>query len=319
MERNKRSLKKNIYIIVGSTSSGKTSLALKLAQEFNGVIFSADSRQMYKYLDIGTGKIPQGSKDKIQIKKRDNKWVVNDIDIWGYDMATPDIQYSVYDYASNIIPIINDYLINSNKKIFIVGGTGLYIDVLVGKLHLDTAPINETLRDKLQESTIDELQKMYRSLNAPSINSSDIKNKQRLIRKIEKYKQTNTTDITQKELPKLIPAKHVYIGLTCPRQYIYDKVDTWLDNIWGKEIFDEIHSAIELGYDKSTKLQGLVYKQALEVISNTKTSAEAKQKAKYALHAYIRRQQTWFKKNMNIRWFDICDKDMYLKIKSLIK
>ncbi len=100
---------------------------------------------------------------------------------------------------------------------------------------------------------------------------------------------------------------------------LYKKADEWLDKIWDGGLLNEVNWLLENGYEKSEKLKGLVYKSAVAYINKEQTENEAKQKAKFDLHAYIRRQQTYFKKNKNVKWFDITSPDTTKQIENLLE
>ncbi len=95
------------------------------------------------------------------------------------------------------------------------------------------------------------------------------------------------------------------IGLTADRDRLYSRVDSWAESIWGKPLFDELKFLIDRGWESSPQLQGLVYKTALAYLHGETTSEDGLQRVKFDLHAYIRRQQTWFKKTPNVRWLDL--------------
>lgn len=298
--------------LMGPTSSGKTSLALKLAKKFNFDIVSFDSRQVYKYLDVGTGKLPINTKD-IKIEKNDNFWVMNGVKVWMYDVVTPDKDYSVARYISDLKSVV---LPNLKKKVIYVGGTGYFLQSLINPQETLNIPPDYHLRQKLKDKRISELQSMLALSVLESMNTSDRNNRYRLIRKIEisrvknsrfKIQDSNTAD-----------AKNLIIGLTAPREILYQRVDQWVDTIWG-DLMKEIEKIDKLGFLDSNVLNGIVYKHAKEIYNRKTDSSHALRMTKYDLHAYIRRQMTYFKKMNGIKWFDITDPNFELDITGQIK
>lgn len=293
-----------IPIIIGPTSSGKTSLALEVCKKMgeNGrsaSIVSADSRQIYKHMDIGTGKQPVDSGYDIQ--RHYNKWEFDGIDIWGYDLVEPDKYYTAVDYAEFALPKIRE-LNDAQKATLIVGGTGFYIDILTGNSVPSKKLPDKKLRRTLENMELSELQQELTSLNPGTANRTDMQNKIRIIRAIERETPGPEKSTS---LPYLDDVRYVYFGLTAPREYLYEKVDTWLETVWNNGLLDEVSSLLDMGYGSSPKLKGLVYKSAFGVLKGGNDENEAIQRAKYDLHAYIRRQMTWFKKNDQIEWHDI--------------
>ena len=306
-------MSKTVFVIVGPTSSGKTSLAIELCKQINGEIVSADSRQIYKYMDIGTGKQPVGSTSTIQ--KADTKWILNDTNIWGYDLAEPDKRFSSFDYAHFALTKLKQ-LREQGKQAFLVGGTGFYIDTVTGRMPVSNIEPNQNLRNTLQNLTTLELFAKLTSLNPKRAKVIDKDNKIRLIRAIE----IETADFKNPTpLPYLTDTNYVYIGLTAERAVLYARVDAWLDAIWANGLLNEVTTLIKLGYQRSAPLFGLVYKSVLSYMSDELSQEDAKTRAKFDLHAYIRRQQTWFKRNTKIAWLDINQKNLSQAAKNLVE
>ncbi|RJR26955.1 hypothetical protein C4561_04230 [candidate division WWE3 bacterium] len=292
--------KRPIPVIVGPTSSGKTSLALELAKVTEGVIISADSRQIYRGMDIGTGKLPVES--DLDVIKGDSLWKLNGIEVWGYDLADPDEYFSAYDYAKFAWRKLEE-LGSTEKTTFIAGGTGFYADILTGRSKLSEIKPDLELRKTLENESLENLQKKLMSLNPSPMNISDTSNKVRLIRAIER--ELGPRDVDD---PLPFPEfKYVYIGLKAPNDFLYKRADDWLKKIWHNGLIEEVESLIESGYSGSPKLQGLIYKSVLAYLNSYMTEEDAQQRAIFDLHAYVRRQLTWFKRNKNIDWFDISD------------
>lgn len=310
--------KNSLHVILGPTSTGKTNLAIDLAKKFNGVLVSADSRQVVKYMDIGTGKLPLVSENNdVKVSKGDEKWAIGAIDIWGYDIITPDQYFSASDYAKFALNKINELVESENfENIFLVGGTGLYIDVVTGRIRLEETGIDLELRTELEGLDEAELLDRLTSLNLKVAKKIDKHNKRRLIRAVEKS-VLETKKENPKKLPKLISAPLSYIGLTSPREVLYKKSDAWLDHIWENGLMPEAKNLLKK-YPKSERLNGLIYKSAIAFLTRELSIDEAKQRAKYDLHHYIRRQQTYFKKNQKIQWFDVVDPKTTKKISELI-
>src|SRR3990167_9640413 len=152
-------LNNKLLVILGPTATGKTDLALKLAKEFSGELISADSRQVYKGLNIGTGKIPSGiSKYQITIYKKEKYWKINGIKVWMYDLVDARRQYNVYHFVKDAEKLIED-VYKKGKLPILVGGTGLYIKALIDGLNNLNVPINKSLRRELEKLSLFQLQK----------------------------------------------------------------------------------------------------------------------------------------------------------------
>jgi len=286
-------------VIVGPTSTGKTSLSVELCKKLGGEIISADSRQIYKYMDVGTGKLPFGNSH--DIKKGEGFWELDGVKIWGYDLVSPDQYFSSYDFAKYALEKTED-IFSHGKNVFIVGGTGYYVDTVTGKLVLNTnIEPDFALRAALEKKSLRELQELLTSLNLETFKKIDKRNPVRLIRAIEKEKgeKKNLTP-----LPRL-NADFIYIGLSGPREFLYSKADRWVEEIWKSGLVSETEKLLTMNFGSFPPLRGLVYKSSVSFINKEIEESAAVQRIKFDIHAYIRRQQTWFKRNPDIKWFDV--------------
>ena len=288
-----------VFVIVGPTSTGKTSLSVELCKKLGGEIISADSRQIYKYMDVGTGKLPIGS--SIDIKKGDGFWELDEIKVWGYDLVAPDQYFSSYDFAEYALEKTQE-IFSGGKNVFLVGGTGYYVDTVTGKLVLNNniEPDFE-LRSELEKKSLPELQSLLTSLNLEAFQKIDKKNPVRLIRAIEKEKGQKKN---LSPLPRL-DADFIYIGLSGPREFLYSKADRWVEEIWKSGLVSETEKLLTMNFGSFPPLRGLVYKSSVSFINKEIEESAAVQRIKFDIHAYIRRQQTWFKRNPDIKWFDV--------------
>lgn len=277
-----------MVIIGGPTNSGKTGLAIKIAKATNSEIISADSRQIYKYMDIGTGKKPIYS--DVAYETHDDYWIMDGVKIWGYDIVTPDVLYSAGDFYEFFLKT-QKKILTSGKNVLLVGGTGFYIDtVLRGGVSMHTER-NIELRKELNSKTSADLRNMLPSELVESLNESEKQNKQRLIRKIEIFKAHGK--IPHENI--LDMSGHLFINLVGPRDLLYSKADLWVDTIWEK-LKIEIDNLEQLHFENSHLMNGIVYSTCKNFLEDKLTVAEAIQMTKYDLHAYIRRQLIWFKR-----------------------
>jgi len=293
-----------IYIL-GPTSSGKTSLALKVCKKFNKEIVSADSRQIYKDFDVGTGKLPLASAG-VFVEKNSGYWVLDGIKIHMYDVCDANNLYTVSDYLNDTKNLIGE------DKI-IVGGTGLYIDNLLGLKKPSPVPPNIKLRFDLEKKSPVDLRLMLPKEILDSMNQSDINNPRRLIRKIEvlKYESENSSTNKKWEIfdnPKSSEIPYVIV-LDIPREELFNRIDLWVDTIWNP-LLEEAKNLVSLGYEDSFSMNGIIYKTVLGFIRQKISKHDAVRTIKNDLHAYIRRQQTWFKTYTQdyVHRFDSSDK-----------
>ncbi len=290
----------NIVILAGPTSTGKTSLALELCKKYDGAIISADSRQVYKYMDIGTGKQPLST--SAHIEKADNRWIFNGISVWGYDLALPSEQLSAYDFVRFALAKARE-LLAAGKQVFVVGGTGFFIDAFTGRTPLEPVEPNPELRAELAELSTPKLYAKAVELHIEVPNVSEQSNRHRLIRRIEKA----LTSSTAPKLSYLPDVAFRYIGLTGPRELLYSKTDDWADAVWRQGLVLEVERLLSLGFGAAPPLHGLVYKSVLQYLEGGLIETDALSTIKSDLHAYIRRQLTYFKKNKDIVWFSTAD------------
>ena len=302
-----------IFVIVGPTCVGKTSAALDLCKNFGGEIVSADSRQIYKLMDIGTGKMPMEA--GTSFVKKEAKWVVGDVNIWGYDLVEPGKYFSAYDYAAWALPKLKE-LLASKVKVFLVGGTGFYVDVVTGRRTLEVASPDFVLRQNLEVQATEDLFLQLAVLNEEAAKRIDKFNRRRLIRALEKALTGNAS--ARKPLSYLKEAAFKFIGFDGKREFLYERADKWVDAVWRKGLLEETKVLMEAGYSESPQLNGLIYKSARAHLNGELSEDDALQRAKYDLHAYIRRQQTYFKLNKEIIWLDIQDPDFSASLQSLV-
>lgn len=301
-----------INVIIGPTSSGKTSLAIKLCKKFGGQIISADSRQIYKHMDIGTGKVPV-TKD-LKINKGDKVWELDGIKIWGYNLAMPDEYFSSYDFNMWALPKARD-LLEEGHNVFLVGGTGFYIDMFTKRVEPSRIPPDFDLREKLKKMSLPQLRKELTSLNLEVFKQIDQDNPVRLIRAIEKEQNEKKSA----PLPYLQNVEFNFIGLSSSNENLYNRADNWAEEIWESGLIGETKKLIDLGYKNTRPLQGLVYKSVVDFLDGEIAEEQALQRVKFDLHSYIRRQKTYFNKNNEISWFDITDEKLFQKVLDNVK
>ncbi len=303
--------KSRVVIITGPTSTGKTSLALNLCQKLNGVIVSADSRQIYRDFDIGTGKVPVDSVQTHSIKKATDTWLVDGVTIWGYDLVGARQEFSAYDYKNFAASTVN-ILSKKYPYVFIVGGTGFYLDVLTNRITLAGVSPDPQLREELSKLTVAELVEKLGHLNHETLKRIDKANPARLIRAIElNQPQHNSLHRSSVDTAVNLPeVEFTWLGLTSSRDSLYKRVDTWAQEIITHGLLDEVHHLLSLGLEDTRPMQGIVYKTVLEHLKDKITIEEMLSRIQFDLHSYIRRQQTWFKRNKNINWLDIASTNL---------
>ncbi|MBI2414348.1 hypothetical protein HYV31_00680 [candidate division WWE3 bacterium] len=310
---------RKIPVILGPTSSGKTSIAVELSKKFSGRIVSADSRQVFKNMDVGTGKTPIGS--AFEVQNLSTYWTLDDVPVFGYDLAFAGEYFSANDYllwANNKLLELSSE--DPSKNLFIVGGTGFYIDLLTGRIKTALVPPNFVLREELKSISLEELLVRLKNFSPEKYNQVDKQNKVRVMRAIEIAENlqvdnsvlTNHTEDSASNLENKF--EFYYIGLTGRREVLYTRVDAWVEKVWENGLLEEVQNLKNLGLGGSLCMKGIVYKTVNDFLDGKIVKTDAQQRIKYDLHSYIRRQQTWFKRNPDIVWFDIEELDFFQKV-----
>lgn len=284
--------RKPLIIICGPTASGKSELAVRLAKEI-GEIISADSMQVYKFMDIGTAK-PE-------------KKLLNSVKHYMIDVITPDRDFSAYEFITRAERIIKS--LYKRKKIpFIVGGTGLYIQALI--YGLSDAPGRDIeLREKLKNIAKEKgLSFLYKRLGrvdpiyAEKVSPND---PVRIIRALEVYEKTGIPfSKFCKEHIKNPRYDALWIGINLERKKLYDRINRRTEMMFEKGFIDETKKLLEMGYsDVIIKKRGIGYEDVIDYIQGKITLASAIKNVQKKTRHYAKRQLTWFRKEKNIKWF----------------
>jgi tRNA dimethylallyltransferase len=281
----------NLLAIVGPTASGKSELAIKVAELCPAEIIAADSRTIYKGMDVGTAK-PTWS---------DQKKVVH----WGIDLIKPNDTYSAQDfqnYAKNKIKDVRQ----RGKLPILVGGTGLYIDSVLYSFEFTNSDLSS--RPELESLSIDELQGIIEQKNLPK--PENWQNRRHLIRTIERKGKVGS----RKELSEGI----VIIGLLPPRDDLRARIAKRAEHIFQNGVVSETKKLIaSYGEAAISKNGGIVYKICTQLINGQIDEQTARDLFIKADWQYARRQRTWFKRNQDIVWFDDVEK-AFLHLKKLL-
>ena len=272
-----------IMVIVGPTASGKSDLAIRLAQKFSGEIISADSRQVYRGLNIGTGKV----------SKKEQRLVPHHL----LDVANPKQTFSVAQYQKLAHKAIKDIL-NRGKLPIIVGGTGQYIDTVVYDMALPEVPPDYKLRAKLEKQTPEQLFKRLQKLDPERAKNIDRQNPRRLIRALEIIVTTGKPVGTIKLKS---PYDVLWLGLN-PKD-VEKRITTRLAKRFKQGMISEVKKlrANGVSWQRLHDL-GLEYRWVGEFLQNNISKSEMLQSLEQAIRQYSKRQMTWFKRNHHIHW-----------------
>ncbi len=284
----------NIICIAGPTASGKTALAVALAQELGGEVVSCDSMQVYKKMNIGTAK--------------PTKEEMAGIPHHMLDVADPEEDFSVSRYCKMATPIVED-IISRGKTAIIAGGTGLYMDALIRGN--DFAPYPSTGRrqelEKLAaEKGIDAVLCQLREVDPESAARLHPSDQKRIIRAMEVYLETGQTITEHNRKTQEIPPKFkpVWFALDDEnRQTLYDRIDRRVLMMLEQGLIPEIQSLLDGGVpEKATSMQAIGYKEFVDALQGRCSMEEATAQVQQSSRRYAKRQLTWFRRNPNIHW-----------------
>lgn len=282
-----------MIIILGPTACGKTKLAVNLAHLIDGEVISADSRQVYRGMDIGTGKDIQ-------------EYTINGKEIPYHliDIVDPGYEYSVFEFQHDFYKVYHK-IISSQKIPILCGGTGLYIDSVVKSYPLIKVPINEALRTNLESKEMEELTEMLSSYRMVH-NTTDTTDKERLIRaiEIEVYIRENPN---QDIKPPIIP--FTIFGLNPGREIVRERITNRLIQRLHEGMIAEVEQLVEKGVAHSSlQFYGLEYKYISLYIEGKMDYKTMLEKLNIAIHQFAKRQMTWFrrmeKNGTKIHWLD---------------
>jgi tRNA dimethylallyltransferase len=328
-------MRNKLLVICGPTATGKTNLAFFLGKIFDGEIVSADSRQVYTGLDIGTGKdIPKGfnkQNSKVKIGSRDVAYYTDgDMRIWGYDLVGPKEEFSVALYRETASKIIGNILMR-NKLAIVTGGTGFYIKAVTEGIDTLTVPTNKQLREQLESEKIEDLYERLAQIDpirAAGMNISDRKNPRRLIRAIE----VGVIGIKQELQEMNKNYDTLLIGLYAPKNILENRIENRVEKRIKGGIEEEIINLLTRGVDwRDQSIQALGYRQWKEYFEsanlNNKTYARSEEKQRNIViekwiqeeKRYAKRQMTWFKKQPGIVWFDTSHDGYKKSVEELVK
>lgn len=286
--------KDNLFILIGPTAIGKTALSIELAKRFNGEIISADSMQIYKYMDIGSAKVTKEEMDGIPH--------------YLLDIVAPDEEFTVAKYKRNAVELIKD-INNRNKLPMVVGGTGLYINSLVYNLDFTEVPPNEEIRKELEDLANkygnEYLHQELEKIDSKAASILSINDRQRMIRALEIYKITGVSKSDQNPnfREPVTDYNLVMIGLNMDRATLYERINKRVDIMLENGLIEEIKMLMDMGYNKDmVSMKGIGYKEMMMYLEGSISLEEAIEMIKKGSRNYAKRQLTWFRRDPRIHW-----------------
>lgn len=306
-----------LLVILGPTATGKTDIAIDLSKKLMGEIVAADSRQVYRGLDLGTGKLPG---KEVKFERGDGFWIVDGVKIYMYDVVIPTLRYHVAQYIRDANEVIKK-IVKEKKLPIIVGGTGLYIKGLINGFSSLSIPEDSKLRKDLEKLEVEELVEKLIALSPTTynkLNSSDKKNPRRIIRKIELLSNTkNQKNII--DTPLLEKFNILKIGLTAPREILNKRIDQRVEKRITQGMIVEARNILKTGIEISRMKEfGLEYGMLALYLEGKLSKEEFKEILKIKIHQYAKRQMTYFNTDETISWFDITEKDYQKKVENLV-
>ena len=277
----------DLICILGPTASGKTRYAVQLAREIGGEILSGDSRQVYRGMDIGTGK---------------------DLSDYGevpyhlIDIVDAGTKYNIYQYQHDFEAAYQDIL-SRGRRAILCGGSGLYLEAATCGYYLPDVPADEALRAELDALPMEELVARYEAIRKPH-NTTDYDTKQRLIRALEIALWEESHPVTH---TSFLPKKTKYIGISVSREVRNARIDARLDARLKEGMVDEVRGLLESGIPPENLIYyGLEYKFVTLYLTGQLGYDEMVEKLRIAIHQFAKRQMTWFRgmerRGIEIEW-----------------
>jgi tRNA dimethylallyltransferase len=296
--------KAKITVIVGPTASGKSSLAVELAGLFNGEVISADSMQVFKFMDIGTAKPTLAERSRVPHHL--------------IDVKAPDQEYTAARFRDDAAQKIEE-IRGRRKNVFIAGGTGLYIKALTEGL-FEGPRGDPDLRDELlREAQLEGREQLHKRLSdmdpesAASIHPNNLK---RVIRALEVYHiaKRPISAFHKDHAFKEKPYDALKIGVKKGREALYRDIDDRVDEMFADGLVEEVQGLLAMGYSSDLKpMCALGYKEVLGFLKGAFSLSEAIRLVKRNTRHYAKRQMTWFKKDREVRWFSPGEKSLVIE------
>ncbi len=296
--------KKKIIAIVGPTASGKTALSVEIAKLLDGEIISCDSMQVYKGMDVGTAKVTEEEMQGIPHHL--------------VSITEPRGDFSCADYSSLAKRTIED-IQSRGKQVIFCGGTGLYLDSVIGISAFSDAGIDEAFRLEMSKKTPAELHAELEKIDPVSAATTHSNNVKRVIRALEIFHLTGKTkskwdEESKKQKP---PYDSLIIGLDFEnRQTLYDRINARVDTMLDAGLVDEVRTLDCAEFRSSVAAEGIGYKEILRYLDGQISLEEAIEEIKKASRNYAKRQLTWFRRNKSVKWIfpDGAENDFKFKL-----
>lgn len=282
-------MKTKILVVVGPTASGKSDLAVELALRFNGEVISADSRQVYKGLDIGTGKITSSE--------------MRGVAHHCIDIANPTDRFTAMDWKKSAETAIQD-IISRGKLPIVCGGTGFYISALIDDLGFPEVEADTEEQKILEEQSAEQLFEVLKKLDPVRATTIDLKNKRRLSRAIIIAKKLGSVPTIAK--PAETKYDPIIIGITMDDRMLRERIVKRLKTRLDAGMIDEVRKLHDAGlsYERMDEL-GLEYRYTSQHLQSMISLEDMFKLLCTRIWQYAKRQKTWFKKDSRIKWFDV--------------
>lgn len=289
---------KPLLVILGPTATGKTLIAAHVAAQLDGEVVSADSRQVYKGMDLGTGKDYED-------------YMVNGVQVPYHliDIAEPGEEYNLFRFQQDCYSAINQILV-SGKFPVVCGGTGLYLQSIIQGYRMEKVPEDKALRTELEKLDMDSLRKILFDLKVPH-NVTDLEDRQRLIRAIEIAQYYQGAGVHEKQYPggDGIPGEKLVFGIHFEREIIRKRITQRLEKRLQSGMIDEVNALLDRGLTPAQiEFYGLEYRYVTWFLTGRMTYQEMFEKLNTAIHQFAKRQMTWYRKmereGVEIKWIE---------------
>ena len=293
-----------VLLVVGPTGIGKTDLSLEIAERLDAEIISADSRQVYKLMDIGTAK-PSAE----QLRRVPHHFI---------DIRFPDEYYSAGEFGQDARRCVQA-LAARGKAVLVVGGSGFYIRALVDGLFgpkIADAEVKTRLRERLEREGLPALYAELQRVDPNTAARLHATDTQRILRALEVFTLTGVPLSEHWEKPpEPAPFEPVFLGLTMNRRKLYARIEARVDEMIARGLVDEVKDLLARGYSPDLNaLRTVGYREVVEFLQNQRGWEESVALIKQHTRNYAKRQFTWFRKDKRIRWFDLDEPDAVARV-----